>query len=46
MPAIEKVDLTNKKQINDFVKFPFRLYKDCPQWVPPFVNDIDRKSVV
>ncbi len=40
MPAIEKVDLTNKKQINDFVKFPFRLYKDCPQWVPPFVNDI------
>ncbi len=19
---------------------PYRLYKDCPQWVPPFINDI------
>lgn len=40
MPAIEKVNLDDKKQINDFVKFPFRLYKDCRQWVPPFIGDI------
>jgi hypothetical protein len=40
MPVIEKVDLSNKKQVNDFVKFPFRLYKDCPHWVPPFIGDI------
>ena len=40
MPAIQKVDLTDKKQINDFLKFPFKLYKDSRQWVPPFVGDI------
>lgn len=30
----------NKQQVDDFVMLPFRLYKDCPQWVPPFINDI------
>jgi hypothetical protein len=39
MLTIEKIDLKNKAQVKRFVKLPFRIYKDCPQWVPPL--DID-----
>jgi GNAT superfamily N-acetyltransferase len=39
MLAIEQVDLSNKKQVKRFVQFPHRLYKDCPQWVPPLNID-------
>ena len=28
-----------KKDIIDFVKFPFKLYKNHPYWVPPIIND-------
>jgi len=34
MLLIEKIDTGNKSQVNRFVKLPFLLYKDCPQWVP------------
>jgi len=40
MITVEQIDLSNKKQVDDFVMLPYRLYKDCPQWVPPFINDI------
>ncbi len=40
MIKVEQIDLMNKQQVDDFVMLPFRLYKDCPQWVPPFINDI------
>ncbi|HEX7556376.1 MAG TPA: hypothetical protein VF338_07110 [Leptolinea sp.] len=40
MITIEQIDLSNKKQVNDFIMLPFRLYKNHPQWVPPFINDI------
>lgn len=39
MLIIEKVDLANKSQVKRFVQFPHRLYKDCPQWVPPLNVD-------
>ena len=28
-----------KTEITDFVKFPFQLYKNEPNWVPPLIND-------
>lgn len=28
-----------KQAIKDFVKFPFKLYKNHPYWVPPIIND-------
>lgn len=28
-----------KKEMTDFVKFPFRLYKDNPNWIPPIIAD-------
>ena len=40
MPTIEKVDTTSRQQVDDFVRMPFRLYKDVPQWVPPFIIDV------
>ena len=39
MLTIEKVDTTNKAQVKRFVELPYRLYKDCPLWVPPLYMD-------
>lgn len=33
------VEAISKKQLTDFVKFPFKLYKDNPYWVPPIIDD-------
>jgi GNAT superfamily N-acetyltransferase len=40
MINIEKVDTSSKKQVNEFVEFPFRIYKDVKEWVPPILADI------
>jgi hypothetical protein len=37
---VEKIDTTSKAQVNRFVDIPFRLYADCPQWVPPLRTDV------
>lgn len=39
MVLIEQIDKQNKSQVHRFIQFPHKLYKDCPQWVPPL--DID-----
>jgi len=39
MIAIEKVNTDNRSQVKRFVELPYRLYKDCPQWVPPLYLD-------
>jgi hypothetical protein len=39
MVHIERVDFANKRQIKRFVELPHRLYRDCPQWVPPLNSD-------
>lgn len=48
MLTIETVDTGNKAQVKRFVKLPYRLYQDCPQWVPPLYVDayayLDRKK--
>ena len=40
MLSIEKVDTAKKAQVRRFIDVPFRLYKDCPQWVPPIRMDM------
>lgn len=40
MLTIDKVDISSKAQVNEFVMFHYSLYKNCPQWVPPFISDI------
>jgi len=48
MLIVEKVDTENKKQVRRFVELPFRIYADCPQWVPPLnvdaYNQLNRKK--
>ncbi len=39
MVVIQQVDTSNKKQVRQFVEFPYRLYQTCPQWVPPLYID-------
>jgi hypothetical protein len=36
---ITQIDLTNKKQVNEFLDLPFHIYKEIPQWVPPLRMD-------
>ncbi len=39
MLTIEKVDTDNRVQVKRFVDLPYKLYKDCTQWVPPLYVD-------
>jgi GNAT superfamily N-acetyltransferase len=32
-------EMTSKKEMKSFVKFPFKLYKNNTYWVPPIIND-------
>lgn len=36
---IVQIDLSNKKQVDDFIRLPFSIYSDIPQWVPPLQMD-------
>lgn len=50
MTVIQAVDTADRREVERFVQFPFRLYRNCPQWVPPLVSsarkqlDRDRHS--
>lgn len=35
---IEKV--ISKRDLNDFVRLPWKIYKDDPNWVPPLISDV------
>ncbi len=45
---IIQVDTANSREVKRFLDFPFQLYRDVPQWVPPFASDakrmLDRKK--
>ena len=36
------IDTGNKRDVKRFLDFPFQLYRDVPQWVPPFEADAKR----
>lgn len=36
---IEITEVKTRKQLRDFIYFPFQLYKDNPYWVPPLIMD-------
>jgi GNAT superfamily N-acetyltransferase len=38
MVQIHKVNTTDRQDVGRFVQFPFHLYRDCPQWVPPLIS--------
>ena len=35
-------EVTTAKELKQFIKFPFELYKGHPQWVPPLISDEKR----
>lgn len=37
--AIIIKEVSSRSQLNDFIRFPFGLYKDNPYWVPPMLFD-------
>ncbi|NLE26381.1 MAG: hypothetical protein GX625_13755 [Clostridiaceae bacterium] len=45
---VQIVQVTDKRQLNEFIKFPFKLYKNNPYWIPPLISDekftLDKKK--
>lgn len=41
MLEIKRIDTNDKRQVKEFVRLPYRLYKDCPEWVPPLYSDVE-----
>lgn len=41
MVDIHKINTTDKSQVRRFVRIPYRLYNDHPQWVPPLYMDAE-----
>jgi len=37
---VRRLDTENRRDIRRFVEFPFDLYEDCPQWMPPLVSSV------
>ena len=32
-------EATTKAELKEYIQFPFTLYKDNPNWIPPLIND-------
>ena len=41
MIKIEEIDTNSKADVRRFVRIPYRLYANHPQWVPPFFSDAE-----
>ena len=39
MPDYKVVEVVSRRDLMKFIKFPDRLYKDCPQYVPALHSD-------
>jgi len=37
--SIRPVELGNRRQLKTFIKFPWRIYRHDPNWVPPLILD-------
>ena len=37
---IRKIDTPQRREVRRFIDFPFALYRDCTQWVPPLVSEM------
>ena len=45
---VDIVEVKSRKQLKEFIYFPFKLYEDNPYWVPPLIMDeyitLDRRK--
>jgi GNAT superfamily N-acetyltransferase len=39
---VTPIDSSSRKEVNAFLELPFRIYADCPQWVPPLMMNARR----
>ena len=39
MPDYKVVEVVSRRDLMKFIKFPDKLYKDCPQYVPALHSD-------
>jgi hypothetical protein len=37
---IQPLDTESARDVGRFIDLAFRIYRDCPQWVPPLVDDL------
>jgi hypothetical protein len=37
--AVTVKEVHNKSDLKKFINFPFEIYEDCPQWIPPLIFD-------
>ena len=37
--SIRPIELGNRRQLKTFIKFPWKIYSDDPNWVPPLILD-------
>ncbi len=37
---VRKLDTSSQRDIKKFIGFPYLLYRDCPQWVPPLNSEL------
>jgi hypothetical protein len=37
--GLVQVDTNNRTQVRQFLRLPFDLHRDVPQWVPPLAPD-------
>ncbi len=45
---VDIIEVRTRKQLREFIYFPFQLYKDNPYWIPPLImdeyNTLDKKK--
>jgi len=39
---VREINTKNKGEVRQFIRFPFSIYADCEQWIPPLEMDIKR----
>jgi hypothetical protein len=37
---VRKIDTSRARDVRQFIRFPFDLYEDCAQWVPPLIPEM------
>ena len=37
---IRRLDTGNKRDVSRYIELPFRLYRESPLWVPPFIDEM------
>jgi hypothetical protein len=37
--SIRPIEMGNRKELKAFIKFPWKIYRDDPNWVPPLIFD-------